>query len=1077
MKRKILVLAAVLISAIALTAVAGLIAARFLDPESCGTELLRAVRTEMNRDVRYGRGEFSLRLRPAFAFTDVVILEKDSRAVFIRADRLSFRLSLLPLLSKRIVLREVELENARMSLIRKADGSFNVSDLLEPKKPGFSFGIRHLQIHNGVLHFTDHAAAPQALETSLEKLNLRLSRLERGKTAEFSLHAALAGAGHGGSIMLDGSMQVASAPASLLESRIDAAVKAGGLSIDRFWPYYSRHVPFKKPAGRLDIDTSLRGTVADFHVRGALTMHDLHFDYPPVFLAPLKPKTVRAVYEMKRTPHDIVLDRLDLTVDGVSIRGSCLLKDIHTDDPLIDAKAVSTDIRLESFRHFIPYGIIPKGVADFVAQKIKAGIFRLEEGRLSGRISRIAHMEKNDNSSVLYIRGHAQKGSLEYAPDMPPFTDLSGTLELKGRDFILHGMTGRFGDAPFSLDGRLADYCLKTPTRYPFSLKMAPTAKEVAWLLGDERAKKLHYAGTSVLLLSGEGTTADYRLSGSWDLSGAEYRYADWLAKPAGKANHLNFKINPMPQETHFPSIGYSLPPLVLTASAKYRHAGKRALSLVIDSNTVPLGDLAPLIPKIERSAPGGYLKLAVRARSAPEEPSALRWRGEIALTDVSFKGADPIGPVSRINGKIRLRGNTIETTRMSVQLGGSAISAQGRIADIRNPIYSVSFSCERLDTADLGLRHPQQPVRLENVGGSLDFKNGDVQINALNFQLNDSILNIGGVVRNPTDQPTADIRVDSPYLDGRDIMILNSLQHADRTGKSQAGRTGPVLKADIRAASGRMDRLAFEKLQTNVMFEHNTLTLNGIGLDALGGKLTGNGRINLPTGGSPRYEMHFDLDKLSADQCLQFLDVKDRLITGAFSARGDLTAEGNDLDGLKKTALGRVQVKIDEGMLARFAVLSKIFSILNISQLLKFQLPDMVRGGMPYRRIAATLSFENGTVSTQDLFLQSDAMNLSAVGAIDMARGEFVDTVVGVQPLQTVDKVVSLIPVVGWILTDENRRVISVYFEVRGGLDDPSVTAIPVKSIARGVFDIFRNVFQLPVKLFTDTGEVILGR
>jgi uncharacterized protein YhdP len=136
-----------------------------------------------------------------------------------------------------------------------------------------------------------------------------------------------------------------------------------------------------------------------------------------------------------------------------------------------------------------------------------------------------------------------------------------------------------------------------------------------------------------------------------------------------------------------------------------------------------------------------------------------------------------------------------------------------------------------------------------------------------------------------------------------------------------------------------------------------------------------------------------------------------------------------------------------------------------------------MVSGGMPYDAIVATLSVKDGIVSTQDLFIRSDAMNISAVGSIDMPKGEFVQTIVGVKPLQTVDKAISLIPVVGWILTDENRSVMSVHFEVRGSLDNPIVTAIPVKAMARGVFDIFKNIFQLPAKLFTDTGEVILGR
>jgi hypothetical protein len=80
------------------------------------------------------------------------------------------------------------------------------------------------------------------------------------------------------------------------------------------------------------------------------------------------------------------------------------------------------------------------------------------------------------------------------------------------------------------------------------------------------------------------------------------------------------------------------------------------------------------------------------------------------------------------------------------------------------------------------------------------------------------------------------------------------------------------------------------------------------------------------------------------------------------------------------------------------------------------------------------------------------------------------------VQPLQTVDKVISRIPVVGWILTGGDGSLITTYFEAKGSWAGPQVTAIPVKSIASGTLNIFRRVFELPVRVFTDSGEVLLG-
>jgi len=135
-----------------------------------------------------------------------------------------------------------------------------------------------------------------------------------------------------------------------------------------------------------------------------------------------------------------------------------------------------------------------------------------------------------------------------------------------------------------------------------------------------------------------------------------------------------------------------------------------------------------------------------------------------------------------------------------------------------------------------------------------------------------------------------------------------------------------------------------------------------------------------------------------------------------------------------------------------------------------------MVSGGMPYDEITGTIAVKDGILSTTDLFLKSNAMNISTVGSMDIAKEEL-NLTIGVQPLQTIDKVMNRIPIVGWILTGKDRAFITTYFEARGKMDNPQVSAIPVKAMAKGVFNIFKRVFQLPAKIFTDSGEVLLGQ
>jgi uncharacterized protein YhdP len=197
--------------------------------------------------------------------------------------------------------------------------------------------------------------------------------------------------------------------------------------------------------------------------------------------------------------------------------------------------------------------------------------------------------------------------------------------------------------------------------------------------------------------------------------------------------------------------------------------------------------------------------------------------------------------------------------------------------------------------------------------------------------------------------------------------------------------------------------------------------------------------------------------------------------ITGLLTLQGELTATGDSASALKKTVRGTAEVHLAKGVINKFHVLSKVFSILNVSQLLDFRLPDMVSTGMPYNRIDGNFSFNDGTVSTSDRHEQS-VINMTVVGKSDLVK-EDIDLTIGVQPLQTIDKVVSRIPVIGWILTGGDRQFLVTYYEAKGKWDDPKVSAIPVKSLTRGVFNIFKRAFSLPEKLITEPGEVMMGK
>ncbi len=1075
-RAKTLLISTLLILGIIVGGVSAVLLARFHELDTYKDQILAEVQKSLNRQVTYEKGDMTFRFTPAFSFTKVIIKERDGLATFATADRVSFRLALLPLLRQKIVIRKLVVERPYVQIIRNRDGIFNISDLLEEKKETVPLRTRGIRIRDGKITITDQAAAPVGVVTTLEKTDLELDRFTRGKETDFTLVTSLIQGATAGTLSAHGSAEIPRQGHPMAETRIDAKIEGQNLAASHYWPYYGRFVPFDPLAGRFDVKASIHGTTADFTSKGSVHVAGLRFSYPEVFHAVLTPRELQLDYSMKRDRHQVDVSKVDFRMDGLMVKGNCAIRDIDTNDPRIVARATIDPFKLERFFHYIPFGIIADDASQFIERYIKAGTYRLDDGRLNGRVSQILHMETDQNYNILTIKARALEGGVvDLGNGVPTFNSIKGDLELSGKNFILRNMSGKFGTSPFTLNGMIADYPLDTPSSYPFNAAFTPQKQELDWLLGKHLDGKLSFSGNTILRVTGAGYTSGYALSGDWNLANASYSATNVIAKPAGVANQLSFKMNLSKSGMDAFSCQYQLPPLSLALSTQYRPGSDVPHHVEIRTNQFEIATLAPLLPRVKPYQPQGRMQIMARADGNAETIGGLNWGGDVLVAGAAFQPPSGIRRVNNINGGIRFRDNSLETPRLSAMLGNSLLFGTGTLTDFDNPAISLEFSAPALDVADLGLQTPEgKSLKIKKVQGTITLAHDTLQVKSLSGTVNESALNLKGTVEK-LQNPRVDIAVTSPFLHVEDVLLLAGLERI----RKETGRDGTAtIKASVNAEEGIFKGVRFRKLHTVAMLENRILYLQPFECGAFGGRIAGTFRADFGSNGSPRYQTNLRADKVSAEDLAQALNLRlhNEIITGSLSLQADVTAKGKTADDLKRTILGNVRLHLEDGKLRRYSVLSKIFSVLNVSQLFKFKLPDMVADGMPYNRIDATFSLKDGIISSKDLFIDSNAMNISAVGMIDLIKEE-IDTTIGVQPLQTVDKVVNRIPIVGWILTGKDKHLISTYFEAKGKWSDPVVTAVPVKSMAKGVLDIFKRVFQLPGKLITDTGEVIIGK
>jgi uncharacterized protein involved in outer membrane biogenesis len=1045
---------------------------RLIDINAYRDDIMAILQKSLNRKVTFGNGVFSMHFGPSFVFEDVTVKEPDGNSDFIIAKRITVDVGLLPLLEKKISLTEITLDEPEIHLTRNSDGKLNIDDLLKPRPEGMEISLHKIKVKKGALHWRDMALQKEGFTGTLQNLNVSLDRLSRGHKGSFKIDCDIKGSP--GSITLSGTAKIPSGTTSLLESELNANADVKQFEIGRYWPYYGRYIPFPNTGGKLDISTSFKGKLHEFNAKGNLRLNGVAVNWPSIFHHVVNPRSAKLDYEIKLFKNTIDMPNLRFSADGFKIKGNCRLQDITSKDLRITTKATSEPFRLEDLRQWIPYGIIAKDASEYIEEHIMGGVYKLDTGTLDGRVSEITHMEKGNNYNVLHIKGVVEKGVLSYGKKLPAFTDIKGGLEMLGKDFILSRITAKFGESPFKMEGKITDYPLDTPCQYPFQMEITPHPSEVAWLAKLAGASKLDFLGNSTLSLTGRGFIPAYNLSGDWDLKHAAYAFPGAVRKPAGTPNHLTFSTVLGHDETKLTSMAYTLAPLMLSATATLRYSGQSHLGFELQTNQFLLSESLPILSVWQQYRPKGRIQAHITGNGNPEDFSTMDYSGSIGLASFSCHPGENLKPVNNINGSITFKGNSLETSSISVLYGNSIVNAKGRIRSLKNREAEISLSSPQFFLRDANLVQTKSDMNIRRMRATLILQDNKYTIRNFSGLLNTSNFSINGTYIN--DQaPEANLAITSSNLDFDDLLLLTKL--VDQNGKPNEKQAVPTLslKLKLAAEAGNYGKLTFNKLNANLVQDSGVLYLQGLETIMYGGRLTAKGRIAPNDMHGNRYDINLNMERINAERFFQALDIS-REVTGTMNLQGDITARGSNLTEIKKSALGNVRLHINDGKLRKFSVLSKVFSILNISQLLKFQLPDMVSGGMPYNEIKGSIAVKDGIASSQDVFINSDAINISIIGKADLVK-EDLDLTIGVQPLQTVDKIVNRIPVVGWLLTGKDKSVLTAYFEAKGKWSDPKVSAIQVKSMAKGVLNVFRRVFELPVRLFTDTGEVILGK
>jgi len=646
--------------------------------------------------------------------------------------------------------------------------------------------------------------------------------------------------------------------------------------------------------------------------------------------------------------------------------------------------------------------------------------------------------------------------SLDWSiPELKQLQDLSVELSLTNNNLSIKDGILVFGGEPIEFAGRINSLFMKP--QISINIQSRPQLDKIADSIDSLRA--LGISGSSPVSLKLAGPLFSPKFNLKADLRTIELNHRWLLQKKNTDAASIAILGSLSHNRMDITQANLTLGKSTISGSGYLDKNNSPSLDYHISIDPIQLDPLSLYSPLLKRIQLRGAVSLSLAQKNK-------LFRGSMDLDNVGAHMTHVIADLRKTTGTAQIDKNGIRFSGLKASLGESEFNIDGLLSDWKSPLLNLEIQADKVRAQDIIF--PNRKRILTDLNGHLRIDGGGIYFAPVNVRLeDDTIARVSGSVTNFSD-PLVDLDIQAETVNVLDIIDLFNGPRENRQNKKPFDLKPVTIK--VSAKKGTLGGLHFKNASGLIKDHNNLFTLFPLRFE------NGNGwcqaRVefdHLDSSAPLRISGHVE----GIDASVLHQDIFDRpgLITGIL--KGDFYLEGSPKNNtFWHGAKGGIHLTVKQGVLRKFSDLAKVFSLLNVSQIFAGKLPDMDNEGMPFSLLEGNAEVRQGKIITKDLAITSESMNLSMVGSQDLINDQ-IDFTLGVMPLRTVDKVITKIPIAGWILAGENKALLTAYFKIEGPSEEPQVSAIPIDSVSKTVFGIFKRTLGLPGKLVKDVGSL----
>jgi uncharacterized protein involved in outer membrane biogenesis len=698
------------------------------------------------REVSIGDAEMDIVRGLSILLKDVSVKSRWDSEPELTARSVWVVVKLLPLLEKRVEVKQIIVQGSSLQIVRNAKGQFSLGDVQKwISQPADSQLFKVLKVslmsqimvEDGSIHFLDYLDQPKDKPLPLEMNHIHFSvRKSLVKTPyQFALKGEIPNSGASTAFQVSGAFDNFSEEKGFTGISIDGNIRLNPLNVSRFQPYFKKVLA--KTPGWLSIDSSFSGNLG-----GALKTEG-------VLKYSSDTKQERAVIRDARVPHRGGLEyKISMEKDSINIeelktdtgpfkfKASGSLKDIFSKDP-----TVLIDLKTDAFQvnrsiDYLPLKIFPEEYHEAIHKTFKNGSIKFNSFKFDGTVNQLREISKPENRRK--ITGEVEMRKVDWQSPLPPLQKVTGTFKVDKGNSSFHIHKARYEKQPLTnLQGTIKNFM----TRPVADLSLENKVDMAQFHRTLKKAFKGHpihkaisiysdFEGSANIRLNVKGPLEDFdklAIAGVIDLQSVSLAEKEF--KP--RIENLNGKII----YTHTPEVaqrknerwirflqyknlsghfsnskftnlngelGFSNGEPLEKATALY-HLDFSDLHWIIEEDA---GDEEDALLELQEGldfTSGGVL-INYRYQGNPEKPETEKEWGKIELKNLSMKYRDRLQAMMDLNGNISYDAENIRLESIVGRYGDSPLHLEGEIdrQNVSAPEFSLRLSLPELLQTDL---------------------------------------------------------------------------------------------------------------------------------------------------------------------------------------------------------------------------------------------------------------------------------------------------------------------------------------------------------------------------------------